>query len=167
MSDQGGEQSASENNSGAAEQPAAKSGMEVLLEQQSAMMQLMMKQMETLAARVEVAEETAAKAVSQAGGSAQSGDAELESLKKLPYVPHVEGNPFPTRPATLETDMPHMYNLYNDKTYDALSKRTNSSMHYEQLCLPLRFRTCTMRSRFPRRPWTGVKTTKILQRWRS
>ncbi|KAK3282207.1 hypothetical protein CYMTET_10045 [Cymbomonas tetramitiformis] len=135
MSDQEGEQSASENNSGATEQPAAKSGMEVLLEQQGAMMQLMMKQMETLAARVKVAEETAAKAVSQAGGSAQSGDAELEALKKLPYVPHVEGNPFPARPATLETDMPQMYDLYIDKTYDALSKRTNSSMRYEHLVL--------------------------------
>ncbi|KAK3267532.1 hypothetical protein CYMTET_23913 [Cymbomonas tetramitiformis] len=55
---------ASENNAGAAEQPAAKSGMELLLEQQGAMMKLMMKQMETLATRVEVAEEAAAKAVS-------------------------------------------------------------------------------------------------------
>ncbi|KAK3252908.1 hypothetical protein CYMTET_37814 [Cymbomonas tetramitiformis] len=135
MSDQEGEQGASENNAGAAGQPAAKSGMEVLLEQQGEMMKLMMKQMETLAARVEVAEEAAAKAVSQAGGSAQSGDAELEALKKLPYVPHVEGNPFPARPATLETDMPQMYDLYNDKTYDALSKHTNSSMRYEQLVL--------------------------------
>ncbi|KAK3252443.1 hypothetical protein CYMTET_38265 [Cymbomonas tetramitiformis] len=80
MSDQEGEQSAEENNFGAAEQPAAKSGMEVLLEQQSAMMQLMMKQLETLATRVEVAEETAAKAVSQASGSTQSGDAELEAF---------------------------------------------------------------------------------------
>ncbi|KAK3284632.1 hypothetical protein CYMTET_7732 [Cymbomonas tetramitiformis] len=132
---QDGEQGASENQAGAAEQPAAKSGMEVLLEQQGAMMRLMMKQMETLAARVEVAEEAAAKAVSQAGGSAQSGDAELEALKKLPYVPHVEGNRFPVRPATQETDMPQMYGLYNDKTYDALSKRTNSSMRYEQLVL--------------------------------
>ncbi|KAK3246580.1 hypothetical protein CYMTET_43889 [Cymbomonas tetramitiformis] len=135
MNDQEGEQSASENNAGAAGQPAAKSGMEVLLEQQGEMMKLMMKQMETLAARVEVAEEAAAKAASQDGGSAQSGDAELEVLKKLPYVPHVEGNPFPARPATLETDMPQMYDLYNDKTYDALSKRTNSSMRYEQLVL--------------------------------
>ncbi|KAK3278933.1 hypothetical protein CYMTET_13156 [Cymbomonas tetramitiformis] len=135
MNDQEGEQSASENNAGAAGQPAAKSGMEVLLEQQGEMMKLMMKQMETLAARVEVAEEAAAKAASQDGGSAQSGDVELEALKKLPYVPHVEGNPFPARPATLETDMPQMYDLYNDKTYDALSKRTNSSMRYEQLVL--------------------------------
>ncbi|KAK3256297.1 hypothetical protein CYMTET_34560 [Cymbomonas tetramitiformis] len=132
---QDGEQGASENNAGAAGQPAAKSGMEVLLEQQGEMMKLMMKQMETLAARVEVAEEAVAKAASQACGSAQSGDAELEALKKLPYVPHVEGNPLPVRPATLETDMPQMYDLYNDKTYDALSKRTNLSMRYEQLVL--------------------------------
>ncbi|KAK3257231.1 hypothetical protein CYMTET_33675 [Cymbomonas tetramitiformis] len=87
--------------------------MEALLEQQGAMTKLMMEQMKTLAARVEVAEEAAAKAASQAGGSAQSGDAELEELKKLPY----------------------MYDLYNDKTYDAPSKRTNSSMRYEHLVL--------------------------------
>ncbi|KAK3258796.1 hypothetical protein CYMTET_32170 [Cymbomonas tetramitiformis] len=31
--------------------------------------------------------------------------------------------------------MPQMYNLHNDKTYDALSKRTNSSMRYEHLVL--------------------------------
>jgi len=110
-------------------------GLKALLEQQSAMMTLMMQQMKDLQTRVEVAEDTAAKAVSQAGGSAQSGDAELERLKRLPYVPHVAGNPFPARPATLETDMPQMYDLYNDKTYDALSKRTNSSMRYEQLVL--------------------------------
>ncbi|KAK3262766.1 hypothetical protein CYMTET_28391 [Cymbomonas tetramitiformis] len=70
MADQGSEQSASENNSSAAEQPAPKSGMEALLERQSAMMKLMMEQMKTPSARVEVAEEAAAKATSQAGGSA-------------------------------------------------------------------------------------------------
>eukprot|EP00854_Cymbomonas_tetramitiformis_P002121 gene2120-biopygen2021 len=87
-----------------------KSRTETLLEQQSAMMKLVMQQMTDLNARVEVAEETAAKAVSQ-------------------------GNPFPARPATLDTDMPQMYDLYNDKTYDALSKRTNSSMRYDKLVL--------------------------------
>ncbi|KAK3277751.1 hypothetical protein CYMTET_14258, partial [Cymbomonas tetramitiformis] len=81
------------------------SGLKVLLEQQSAMMKLVMQQMTDLNARVEVAEATAAKAVSQA------------------------------RPATLDTDMPQMYDLYNDKTYDTLSKRTNSSMRYEHLVL--------------------------------
>ncbi|KAK3251571.1 hypothetical protein CYMTET_39090 [Cymbomonas tetramitiformis] len=63
------------------------------------------------------------------------GDAELEELKKLPYDPHVKGNPFPTRPATLETDMPQMHDLYNDNIYDALSKRTNSSISCEQWVL--------------------------------
>ncbi|KAK3270288.1 hypothetical protein CYMTET_21313 [Cymbomonas tetramitiformis] len=98
-------------------------------------MSMMTQQMTELSARVEVAEEAAAKAASQGGGTAQSGDAELEALKQLPYVPHVAGNPFPTRPATLESDMPQMYDLCNDKTFDALSKRTNSSMRYEQLVL--------------------------------
>ncbi|KAK3243701.1 hypothetical protein CYMTET_46659 [Cymbomonas tetramitiformis] len=36
---------------------------------------------------------------------------ELEALKKLPFVPHVAGNPFPTRPSTLETDMPQRYTM--------------------------------------------------------
>ncbi|KAK3283431.1 hypothetical protein CYMTET_8872 [Cymbomonas tetramitiformis] len=99
-------------------------GMEALQAQQTAMMSMMMQQMNDLSARVEVAEEVAPKAVSQGGGTAQSGDAELKALKQLPYVPHVAGNPFPTRPATLETDMPQRYDLYNDETYDALSRRT-------------------------------------------
>ncbi|KAK3283580.1 hypothetical protein CYMTET_8728 [Cymbomonas tetramitiformis] len=110
--------------------------MEALLAQQTAALHNnMMQQMKDLNTRVEVAEEVAAKAVSQAGGTAQSGDADLEALKHLPYVPQVVGNPFPVRPATLEIDMPKMYDLYNNKTYDALSKHTNSSMHYEQLVL--------------------------------
>ncbi|KAK3263841.1 hypothetical protein CYMTET_27384 [Cymbomonas tetramitiformis] len=92
-----------------------------------------MQQMKDLNARVKVAEETAAKAASQGGGAIQSRDAELEALKRLPYVPHVAGNPF--RPAYLETDMPPMYDPYNDKTYNALSQRMNSSMRYEQLVL--------------------------------
>ncbi|KAK3281633.1 hypothetical protein CYMTET_10584 [Cymbomonas tetramitiformis] len=86
MADQKSEQVASEHNSGALEQPEPKIGMEALLEQQGAMMKLMMEQMKSLNARVEVAEEAAAKAASQAGGSALSGDAELEELKKLPYL---------------------------------------------------------------------------------
>ncbi|KAK3232862.1 hypothetical protein CYMTET_56814 [Cymbomonas tetramitiformis] len=107
--------------------------MEALPEQQAAMMSLMMQQMKDLNARVEVAKETAAKAVSQAGGTAQSGDAELEQLKRLALRSSRRGECVPTRPATLETDMPQMYDLYHDKTYNALSKRTNSSMRYEQL----------------------------------
>ncbi|KAK3238746.1 hypothetical protein CYMTET_51270 [Cymbomonas tetramitiformis] len=43
------------------------------------------------------------------------------------------GNLFHTRPANVETDMPQMYDLYNDKTYDTLSKHTNSAMRYKQL----------------------------------
>eukprot|EP00854_Cymbomonas_tetramitiformis_P034252 gene34252-biopygen22480 len=109
--------------------------MEALLVQQTALLSTMMQQMKDLNTRVEAAEEGAAKAASQGGGSAQSGEAELEALRQLPYVPHASGNPSPVRPATLETDMAQMYDLYNDKTYDALSKRTNSSMRYEDLVL--------------------------------
>eukprot|EP00854_Cymbomonas_tetramitiformis_P009885 gene9885-biopygen10105 len=115
--------------------PAPGAGMEALMAQQTALMQVLVQQVKDLNKRVEVAEEVAAKAVSQSGETAQSGDAELEALKKLLYVPHVAENPFPAQPATLETDMPQMYDLYNDKTHATLSKRTNSSMRYEQLVL--------------------------------
>eukprot|EP00854_Cymbomonas_tetramitiformis_P022341 gene22341-biopygen23069 len=95
---------------------APKTGMEALLEQQSAIMALMMQQMKDLNAQVEVAEETAKKAVSQGSAHAETGDAESEAPKKPPYVLQVPGNLFPTRPATLETDVPQMHDLYNDKT---------------------------------------------------
>ncbi|KAK3282613.1 hypothetical protein CYMTET_9659 [Cymbomonas tetramitiformis] len=83
----------------------------------------------------EGAEEAAAKATAQGGESAQSEDAGREALQQLPYVPHVSGNHFPMRPVTLKTDVPQMYDLYNGKKYDALSKHTNSSMRYEHLAL--------------------------------
>ncbi|KAK3248977.1 hypothetical protein CYMTET_41576 [Cymbomonas tetramitiformis] len=67
--------------------------------------------------------------------TAQSSDAEMEALQKLPCMPHVAGNPFPQQPSILEPDMPQMYDLHNDKMFDALSKRTNFSMRYEQLVL--------------------------------
>ncbi|KAK3241341.1 hypothetical protein CYMTET_48882 [Cymbomonas tetramitiformis] len=44
-------------------------------------------------------------------------------------------NPFPPRPATLTTRMPQLYDLHGNKTYDALSKKSNSSMKYECLVL--------------------------------
>jgi len=111
------------------------SGLEALVVQQTALINTMMIQMKDLNDRVAVSEAASEKAVAQMTATAQSGDAELEALRKLPYVPYVAGNPFPPRPSTLESDMPQMYDLYNDKTYDALSKRTNSSMRYEQLVL--------------------------------
>ncbi|KAK3266317.1 hypothetical protein CYMTET_25055 [Cymbomonas tetramitiformis] len=103
----------------------ALAGLEALVLQQSAMMNQMTPKVNELSDRVAASEEASAKAVAQASGSAQSGDAELEAPRKLPYVPHVAGNPFPQWPSTLESDMPQMYDLYNDKTHDALSKRTN------------------------------------------
>eukprot|EP00854_Cymbomonas_tetramitiformis_P010368 gene10368-biopygen10604 len=83
------------------------SGTEALLAQQTALLNTMLQQMKDLNTRVEA----------------------------LPYGPHVAGNPFPTRPATLETDVPQMFNLNNDKTYGALSKLTHSSMLCEHLVL--------------------------------
>ncbi|KAK3267353.1 hypothetical protein CYMTET_24082 [Cymbomonas tetramitiformis] len=59
----------------------------------------------------------------------------LERRKKLDYVPAASVNPFPTRPATLATRMPQLYDLHGNKTYDALSKKSNSSMKYECMVL--------------------------------
>ncbi len=98
-------------------------------------MNTMMLQMKDLSDRVVVAEAASEKAAAQMAATTQSGDAELDALQKRPYVPPATGNPFPTRPSTLESDMPQMYDMYNDETYDALPKRTNSAMRYEQLIL--------------------------------
>ncbi|KAK3232631.1 hypothetical protein CYMTET_57022 [Cymbomonas tetramitiformis] len=63
------------------------SGMEALLAQQTALLNTTMQQMKYLDSRVEAAEELAAKVGSQGGGSAQSGDAELDALRLLPLCP--------------------------------------------------------------------------------
>ncbi|KAK3235189.1 hypothetical protein CYMTET_54590 [Cymbomonas tetramitiformis] len=64
-----------------------------------------------------------------------TADAELELKKKLPYVPYAPNNPFPTRPDTMEDLTPKVYNLYGDKTHALMSKKSNSSMKYEQMIL--------------------------------
>ncbi|KAK3287912.1 hypothetical protein CYMTET_4590 [Cymbomonas tetramitiformis] len=51
----------------------------------------------------------------------------------LNYVPEAPVNPFPARPATLTTRMPQLYDLHGNKTYDALSKKSNSSMRWTML----------------------------------
>ncbi|KAK3242773.1 hypothetical protein CYMTET_47547 [Cymbomonas tetramitiformis] len=64
-----------------------------------------------------------------------TGDAELEKLRRLPYCPYAPVNPFPPRPDTLTDAMPKLFDLYGDKTHSALSKKSNSSMKYEQMVL--------------------------------
>ncbi|KAK3235858.1 hypothetical protein CYMTET_53962 [Cymbomonas tetramitiformis] len=59
----------------------------------------------------------------------------LERRRKLEYVPATSINPFPPRPATLTSRMPQLYDLHGSKTYDALSKKSNSSMKYECMVL--------------------------------
>ncbi|KAK3267239.1 hypothetical protein CYMTET_24194 [Cymbomonas tetramitiformis] len=66
---------------------------------------------------------------------AKSAEQLLERRTKLTYVPEASVNPFPQRPATLTTRMPQLYDLHGNKTYDALSKKSNSSMKYECLVL--------------------------------
>ncbi|KAK3241985.1 hypothetical protein CYMTET_48293 [Cymbomonas tetramitiformis] len=114
-------------------------GLEALRAQQTTLLNTMMQQVNSLNARVEVAEAeaaaSAAKAATQGSGTAQSRDAEIEALRQFPYVTLVAGNPSPTRPATLENHMPQTHHLYNDNTYNALCKRTNALMRYERLVL--------------------------------
>ncbi|KAK3266443.1 hypothetical protein CYMTET_24933 [Cymbomonas tetramitiformis] len=59
----------------------------------------------------------------------------LERRKKLAYVPEADVNPFPRRPKPLTSRMPQLYDLHGNKTYDALAKKSNSSMKYESLVL--------------------------------
>ncbi|KAK3247799.1 hypothetical protein CYMTET_42714 [Cymbomonas tetramitiformis] len=101
--------------------------------QQIALMNTLMLQMKDLNDRVVEAEAASEKAVAQLTATAQSGDGELKALRKLSYMPHVARNPSPPSPSTLESDMLQMYDLYNAKTRDALSKPTGLSMRYEQL----------------------------------
>ncbi|KAK3234997.1 hypothetical protein CYMTET_54773 [Cymbomonas tetramitiformis] len=70
--------------------------------------------------------------LSSAAGSAEQL---LERRSKLAYVPEAEINPFPRRPRTLTLRMPQFYDLHGNKTYDALAKKSNSSMKYECLVL--------------------------------
>ncbi|KAK3287948.1 hypothetical protein CYMTET_4556 [Cymbomonas tetramitiformis] len=72
---------------------------------------------------------------SDSDGAAKSAEQLLERRRKLAYVPEASGNPFPPRPATLTSRMPQLYDLHGSKTYDALSKKSNSSMRYECLVL--------------------------------
>ncbi|KAK3263347.1 hypothetical protein CYMTET_27844 [Cymbomonas tetramitiformis] len=69
--------------------------------------------------------------------TSSSGSAEqiLERRRRLAYVPEAESNPFPRTPKTLTTRMPQLHDLHGNKTYDALAKKSNSSMKYECLVL--------------------------------
>ncbi|KAK3241093.1 hypothetical protein CYMTET_49107 [Cymbomonas tetramitiformis] len=69
------------------------------------------------------------------GGTAKTAEQLLERRRNLAYVPEAEVNPFPRRPATLTTRMPQLYDLHGNKTYDALAKKSNSSIKYESLVL--------------------------------
>ncbi|KAK3243855.1 hypothetical protein CYMTET_46509 [Cymbomonas tetramitiformis] len=66
---------------------------------------------------------------------AKTAEQLLERRRKLAFVPAASVNPFPPRPATLTSRMPQLYDLHGNKTYDALSKKSNSSMKYECLVL--------------------------------
>ncbi|KAK3278965.1 hypothetical protein CYMTET_13124 [Cymbomonas tetramitiformis] len=57
------------------------------------------------------------------------------AMMNLRYVPESLDNPFPTRPKNLDSDMPQMYAMYGDKSYDSLNKKSASSMKYEYAVL--------------------------------
>ncbi|KAK3266502.1 hypothetical protein CYMTET_24877 [Cymbomonas tetramitiformis] len=64
----------------------APSGLEAYVAQQSALRNIIMLQMKDLSDHVVVAEAASVKAVAQMAATAESGDAELEALRKLLYL---------------------------------------------------------------------------------
>ncbi|KAK3283684.1 hypothetical protein CYMTET_8629 [Cymbomonas tetramitiformis] len=134
--------------------PAAPSTQDVLLQQilamqkqQGELLEMQRQQAEDhrllraeLQRQAQINVELEAKVAAKPGTSdpesaATSAEKLLERRKKLDYVPAASVNPFPTRPATLATRMPQLYDLHGNKTYDALSKKSNSSMKYECMVL--------------------------------
>eukprot|EP00854_Cymbomonas_tetramitiformis_P000737 gene736-biopygen614 len=69
------------------------------------------------------------------GSATKTAEQLLERCRKFAYVPEADVNPFPRRPKTLTSRMPQLYDLHGNKTYDALAKKSNSSMKYESLVL--------------------------------
>ncbi|KAK3262601.1 hypothetical protein CYMTET_28555 [Cymbomonas tetramitiformis] len=134
--------------------PAAPSTQDVLLQQiltmqkqQGELLEMQRQQAEDhrllraeLQRQAQINVELEAKVAAKPGTSdpesaAKSAEQLLERRKKLDYVPAASVNPFPPRPATLTTRMPQLYDLHGSKTYDALSKKSNSSMKYECMVL--------------------------------
>ncbi|KAK3239844.1 hypothetical protein CYMTET_50260 [Cymbomonas tetramitiformis] len=98
------------------------------LAQQGAVMTAIMKQLQQLNSKEAKVDAAATTAV-------RKGDTELARRQKLPHRPYSECNPYPPHPATLETRMPQLYDLYGDKTFDSLNRRSSSSLKYEQVVL--------------------------------
>ncbi|KAK3277992.1 hypothetical protein CYMTET_14040 [Cymbomonas tetramitiformis] len=134
--------------------PAAPSTQDVLLQQiltmqkqQGELLEMQRQQAEDhrllraeLQRQAQINVELEAKVAAKPGTSdpesaAKTAEQLLERRRKLDYVPAASVNPFPPRPATLTTRMPQLYDLHGSKTYDALSKKSNSSMKYECMVL--------------------------------
>ncbi|KAK3272952.1 hypothetical protein CYMTET_18780 [Cymbomonas tetramitiformis] len=77
--------------------------------QQDLQTQLLAEQI--VALRADVAKALAEKEEATSS-TTSTGDAELEKLKKLPYCPYAEVNPFLTRPDTLTDGMPKLLDLH-------------------------------------------------------
>ncbi|KAK3238207.1 hypothetical protein CYMTET_51771 [Cymbomonas tetramitiformis] len=65
----------------------------------------------------------------------KGAEAELERRTRWTYVPEDLDNAFPARPKNMDSGMPQLYAMYGDKSYDSLSKKTASSMKYENVVL--------------------------------
>ncbi|KAK3262140.1 hypothetical protein CYMTET_28986, partial [Cymbomonas tetramitiformis] len=88
---------------------------------------------ESLEAQIAAAAAAAAKSTASdtGGGATKTAEQLLERRRKLAYVPEGTANPFPRRPASLTSRMPQLYDRHGNKTYDALAKKSNSSMNAE------------------------------------
>ncbi|KAK3288433.1 hypothetical protein CYMTET_4090 [Cymbomonas tetramitiformis] len=134
--------------------PAAQSTQDVLMQQilimqkqQGELLEMQRQQAEEhrllrdeLQRQAQINVELEAKMAAKPGTSdpdtvAKTAEQLLERRRKLAFVPAASINPFPPRPATLTSRMPQLYDLHGNKTYDALSKKSNSSMKYECLVL--------------------------------
>ncbi|KAK3269312.1 hypothetical protein CYMTET_22234 [Cymbomonas tetramitiformis] len=134
--------------------PAAQSTQDVLMQQilimqkqQGELLEMQRQQAEEhrllrdeLQRQAQINVELEAKVAAKPGTSdpdtvAKTAEQLLERRRKLAYVPAASINPFPPRPATLTSRMPQLYDLHGNKTYDTLSKKSNSSMKYACLVL--------------------------------
>ncbi|KAK3240701.1 hypothetical protein CYMTET_49480 [Cymbomonas tetramitiformis] len=111
---------------------AAMQQQEANRKQHDLQFQLLTEQLKALRAEPSASQDATDDAATK---KATTGDAELEKLKKLPYCPYADVNPFPTRPDTMTDCMPKVFDWYDDKTHTTLCKKANSSMKFEQMVL--------------------------------
>ncbi|KAK3284586.1 hypothetical protein CYMTET_7774 [Cymbomonas tetramitiformis] len=111
---------------------AAMQQQEANRKQQDLQFQLLSEQLKALRAETSASQDAKDDAATK---KATTGDAELEKLKKLPYCPYADVDPFPTRPDIMTDCMAKIFDLYGDKTHTTLCKKADTSMKFKQMVL--------------------------------